>query len=291
MYAKGMTTGDINEHMEEIYGVDVLSSMVSAITDKVLPLIQEWQQRPLSAIYPIVWLDGLHFKVKDNGKIVNKCADTILGINTDGMKDILSICINETEGAKYWLQVLNELKNRGVQDILICCVDGLKGFSDAIQAVFPHTDVQQCLVHQVRNTMKYILHKFGEKFCAYLREIYTAPNEQAGFEALQVAKQKWPLYVPYLKSWGKKWPELSTFFVYSPAIRKMIYTTNAVENLHRQLRKVTKTTSIFPHEESLLKLLWLAARDVSKKWTMPAPGRYEIISQFAIMFPDRIKLS
>lgn len=290
MYAKGMTTRDINDHMKEIYGVDVSSSMVSAITDKVLPLVQEWRDRPLSSRYVVVYLDGIHFKVRDGGIVKNKCAYSVLGINTDGIKEILGMWIGEHEGAKFWLGVLSEIKNRGVEDILICCIDGLKGFSEAITTIFPHTDIQQCIVHQVRNTMKYVPHKFKDKFCADLRTIYTAPTEEAGLAALTDVKEKWPSYALYLKSWEDKWAELSPFFAYSPIIRKMIYTTNAVENLHRQFRKVTKTTTIFPHDEALLKLLWLAQRDISKSWTQPLLNWGEIITQFAIMFPDRIKL-
>lgn len=289
MYAKGMTTRDIHDHMKDIYGVEVSSTMVSAITDKVLPLVREWQERSLSSLYPVVYLDGLHFKVRDEGKIVNKCGYTALGINTEGIKEIIGIWIGETEGAKFWLGILNELKNRGVEDILIYCTDGLTGFADAIEAAFPKTDTQRCVVHQIRNTMKYIPHKHRDKFCADLRDIYTAPTEEAGLEALEETKQKWPQYVLYLKSWEEHWKTLATFFAYSPEIRKIIYTTNAVENLHRQLRKVTKTTAVFPHEDALKKLLWLAARDVSKKWTIPILGWREVMRQFAIMFPDRVK--
>jgi transposase-like protein len=291
MYAKGMTTRDIHEHMKEIYGVEVSAGMVSNITDKVLPLIQEWQSRPLCPLYPIVYLDGVHFKVHESGKIVNKCSYTALGIDEEGRKELLGIWIyGGGEGAKFWLQVLTEMKNRGVDDILICCVDGLKGFSDAIQTVYPETAIQQCIIHQVRNTMKYVPHKHKDKFCADLKTIYTAPTEEAGFASLQKVKEKWPQYQLYLKSWEEKWTELSTFFLYSAEIRKIIYTTNAVESLHHQLRKVTKTTTIFAHDESLLKLLWLAQDGVSKKWTQPIPGWSQIFPQFAILFPERVKL-
>ena len=290
MYAKGMTTRDINAHMQDIYGVDISSSMVSAITDKVMPLVHEWQVRPLAAVYPIVYLDGIFFKVRSEGKIVTKCSYTILGVTQDGMKELLGIWLNESEGAKFWVTVLNELKNRGVQDILIACIDGLAGFPDAIKAVFPEASVQQCIVHQVRNTIKYVPHKDKKRFCADLRKIYTAPTEQAGLTALDEVKNAWPQYSLYLRSWEQKWPELSTFFVYPPAIRRLIYTTNGIESLHRQLRKVTKTTSVFPHEEALTKLLWLAQRDITKKWNMILRNRGEVISQLSIMFPERIKL-
>ncbi len=290
MYAKGMTTRDINVHMQDIYGVDVSPSMISSITDKVQPLVHEWQARPLDAVYPIVYLDGIFFKVRSEGKIVTKCSYTILGITQDGMKELLGIWLSESEGAKFWLQVLNELKNRGVQDILIVCIDGLTGFPDAIKTVFPNAEVQQCIVHQVRNTMKYVPHKHKKQFCADLKKIYSAPTEEAGLMALDEVKQAWPQYALYLRSWEQKWPELSTFFVYPQAVRRLIYTTNGIESLHRQLRKVTKTTSIFPHDESLTKLLWLAQRDITKKWNMALRNWSEVIGQLSIMFPDRIKL-
>lgn len=290
MYAKGMTTHDINAHMRDIYGVDVSSSMISAITDKVLPLVQEWQSRPLDLIYPILYLDGIHFKVRDSGKVINKCAYTVLGVNMEGYKELLGIWIGENEGAKFWLGVLNEIKNRGVSDALIACIDGLSGFEDAIHAVFPQTQIQQCVIHQVRNTMKYVPHKHKKQFCADLRKIYTAPDEASGLAALEEVKHKWPQYGLYLKSWEAKWTQLSTFFAYPAEVRRLIYTTNAVESLHRQLRKVTKTTSVFPHEEALAKLLWLAQRDISKKWNMALRDWGAVIAQLAIMFPDRIKL-
>ncbi len=290
MYAKGMTTRDINTHMQDIYGVDVSSSMISSITDKVQPLVHEWQVRPLNTVYPIVYLDGIFFKVRSEGKIMTKCSYTILGVTQDGMKELLGIWIAESEGAKFWLQVLNELKNRGVQDILIACIDGLAGFPDAIKAVFPEAQVQQCIVHQVRNTMKYVPHKYKKQFCADLKKIYSAPTEEAGLVALDEVKRVWPQYLLYLRSWETKWPELSTFFVYPQAVRRLIYTTNGIESLHRQLRKVTKTTSVFPHDESLTKLLWLAQRDITKKWNMSLRNWSEVIGQLSIMFPDRIKL-
>ena len=290
MYAKGMTTRDINLHMQDIYGVDVSPTMVSSITDKVMPLVREWQVRSLDPIYPIVYFDGIFFKVRSEGKIINKCSYTVLGINQDGMKELLGIWIAETEGAKFWVQVLNELKNRGVQDILIACVDGLSGFPEAIKTVFPKTEVQQCIVHQVRNTVKYVPHKDKKRFCADLKKIYGAANEAAGLIALDEVKQVWPQYAPYLKSWEQKWPELSVFFIYPEAVRKLIYTTNRIESTHRQIRKVTKTTSVFPHDESLTKLIWLAQKDITKKWSLPVRNWSEVIGQFSIMYPERIKL-
>lgn len=291
MYAKGMTTRDIHDHMREIYGVDVSADMVSAITDKVMPLIKEWQSRPLSGVYPIVYLDAVHFKVRDSGKIVSKAAYVILGVNCEGMKEIIGIWVGENEGAKYWLGILNEIRNRGAADILIACVDGLAGFSEAIHEVFPRAEVQRCIVHQIRNTVKYVSHRDKKKFCADLKNIYGAPTEEAGLAALEAMKKTWSQYAVHLKSWETNWSELSVFFAYPEEIRKIIYTTNAIEGLNRQFRKVTKTTSIFPHNDSLLKLLWLAQNDIVKKWVMPVRDWGKIVGQFAIMFPDRIALN
>jgi putative transposase len=291
MYAKGMTTRDIERHMQDLYGVDVSSGMVSTITDKVIPLVVEWQSRPLCPQYVLIYLDGIHFKIRDTGRIVNKCCYTVMGVNTEGKREILGLWINETEGAKFWLEVLTEIKHRGVQDILIASVDGLTGFSDAIKTVFPNTDVQQCIVHAIRNAVKYISHKHKKEFCKDLRAVYTAPSEEAGLMALEAVKHQWPQYAIYLKSWEDKWHELSPMFRYPAEIRKLMYTTNAIENLHRQLRKVTKTTTIFPHEDALKKLLWLAQHDITRRWTMPIQNWGTIIAQFAILYPDRIQLT
>jgi len=290
MYAKGLSTRDIHDHMHQIYGVEISADMVSSITDKVMPMVKEWQNRPLSEAYPLVYLDAVHFKVRDSGRIVSKAAYIILGVNTEGMKEIIGIWIGENEGAKYWLGILNEIKLRGVADIFIACIDGLAGFSEAIREVFPNAEIQRCIVHQIRNTVKYISHRDKKKFCADLKNIYGAPTEEAGLEALTQMKAKWSQYAIHLKSWESNWSELATFYVYPEEIRKIIYTTNAIEGLNRQFRKVTKTTSIFPHNDSLAKLLWLAQNDITKKWTMPIRDWGKIIGQFAIMFPERIKI-
>jgi len=290
MYAKGLTTRDINDYLQDIYGVSVSPAMVSTITDKVMPLVTEWQNRPLDSLYAIIYLDGVHFKIRDNGRIVNCCGYTALGVNADGHKELLGIWINNSEGAKFWLSVLTEIQNRGVKDVLLASVDGLSGFSEAIKAVFPDCQVQQCLVHQVRNTIKYVAHKHRKEFCADLKTIYQSPTEEAGLQALMDVKAKWPLYEIYLKRWEEKWHELSVFYQYAQPIRRIIYTNNAVESLHHQFRKVTKTTTIFPHEEALVKLLWLAQRDISKKWNMPIQNWGEIYSHLCILFPDRINL-
>ena len=290
MYAKGMTTRDINAHMADIYGVDISAAMVSSITDKILPLVHEWQTRPLSVLYPILYLDGVHFKVRQDGRIVTKCAYIILGITDAGMKEILGIWINESEGAKFWMQILNEIKSRGVQDILIACTDGLTGFDEAIHAIFPDAQVQQCIVHQVRNTLKFIPHKHRKAMAEGLRDIYTSPSEEAGLRALEETKKHFPEYAVYLRSWETKWPLLSPFFSYPEEIRRIIYTTNAIEGLNRQFRKVTKTTTIFPHDEALTKLLFLAAQDIAKKWTVTVHNWGAIVAQLAILFPEKSHL-
>jgi len=290
MYAKGMTTRDINSHLHDIYGIEASASMISQITDKVVPLITDWQNRALDEFYPFVFLDGIHFKVKDNGKIINKCSYTVLAINKYGKKELLGIWIGENEGAKFWLSVLNEIKNRGVEDILICSVDDLKGFSEAIHEIYPNVKIQKCVVHQIRNTVKYVSHKHRKEFCADLKTIYTAPSEEAGLNSLEQVKKNWPDYEIHLDRWIEKWDELSVFFNYPSEVRKIIYTTNAVESLHRQLRKSTKTTSVFPNDDSLKKLLWLSQKDITKKWMNPIPNWGRIISQLAIIHPDRVKL-
>jgi len=241
--------------MFDIYGVDISKDMVSGITDKVLPPVSEWQTRPLAALYPIAYLDAVHFKVRDNGRIISKAAYTMLGISKDGRKEILGIWIGENEGAKFWMGLLNEIKNRGVKDILIACIDGLSGFSEAIKATFPQTEIQQCIIHQIRNTTKYVSQKQKKKFCADLRTICSAPDKKTAKEALANMIEKWSQYAIYLQSWKRKWAELSTFFVYSPEIRKIIYTTNAIEGINRQFRKVTKTTTIFPHDVMFPKII------------------------------------
>ena len=290
MYAKGLTTRDINGYLQDIYGVSVSPAMVSTITDKVMPLVTEWQNRPLDSLYAIIYLDGVHFKIRDNGRIANCCGYTALGVNADGHKELLGIWINNSEGSKFWLSVLTEIQNRGVHDILLASVDGLVGFSEAIKTVFPDCQVQQCLVHQVRNTIKYVAHKHRKEFCADLKTIYQAPTEEAGSQALMDVKAKWPLYELYLKRWEEKWDELSVFYQYAQPIRRIIYPNNAVESLHHQFRQVTKTTTILPHEEALVKLLWLAQRDILKKWNMPIQNWGEIYSHLSILFPERIKL-
>jgi transposase-like protein len=289
LYAKGLTTRDIVNFLKRNHGIEMSQPNISSITDKVFPLVKEWQSRPLPSVYAMVYLDGMHFKVRDAGKISSKVAYIAMGVDIYGMKEILGIWISETEGAKFWLHVLNELKNRGIDDILITCVDGLKGFPDAIKAIFPQTEVQVCVVHQIRRTVMFISTKDLDNFCKDLKTVYTAPTEDAGLTALKEVTAQWPKYAAYLKSWEKNWKDLTPFFNYPEPIKRMMYTTNAIENLNRQFRKVTKTTQIFPHDDALLKLLWLAQTDISGTWIMATRNWGEIMGQLSILFPDRMQ--
>ncbi|MDD4628250.1 MAG: IS256 family transposase [Candidatus Peribacteraceae bacterium] len=290
LYARGLTTRDICAYLRDIDGISMVQEKISSITDKVLPLVREWQVRPLARLYPILYLDGVHFKVRDSGKIVNRCAYVLLGINEEGYKELLGIWIGATEGSKFWMQVLTEIKNRGVEDVLLCCIDGLKGFSDAIKTIFPEAIIQQCIVHQIRHTVKFVSHKHRKAFCEDLKKIYMAPSEEAGLDALQEVKRAWPQFALSLRSWETKWAELATFFQYPEQLRHIIYTNNAIENLNRQFRKVTKTSQVFPHDDALQKLLWLAQYDISRQWTFPIHRWGEVLTQLAILFPEKIAL-
>ncbi|GMU25604.1 IS256 family transposase [Patescibacteria group bacterium] len=288
LYAKGLTTRDISSYLKNMHGIEIAQPSISAITDKVFPLVKEWQTRSLSACYPVVYLDGLHFKVRDAGKIASKVAYIVLGINQYGQKEVLGIWVGESEGAKFWMHVLSDMKNRGVDDILIACVDGLKGFPEAIKAVFPHADVQVCIAHQIRHTIMFIPHKDKKRFCDELKSVYTAPTEEAGMDALKAMMDRWPQYRSYLKSWETRWSDLAPFFGYPEPVRRMVYTTNAIENLNRQFRKVTKTTTVFPHDDALIKLLWLAQADITQAWVLTTRNWGEVMAQLNILFPDRV---
>lgn len=291
MYAKGMSTRDIEAHMKDIYGIDVSADLVSKITDKIFPMITEWQSRPLDPVYPIVFLDAIHFKVRKDNRIVNKAAYSVLGIDVLGRKDILGIWIGENESASFWLGVCNDLKNRGVQDILIACKDGLSGFSEAINSVFPRTSIQLCVIHQIRNSMKYVSYKEQKAVMADLKKVYQALTLEEAEFAFERFKETWGKKHPIvIKSWETNWQELTTYFSYSYGIRRLIYTTNTVEGYHRQLRKVTKTKTAFPTDDSLRKIIYLATQNISKKWTMPLQNWAECISQFVIQFEDRLTM-
>jgi transposase-like protein len=289
MYAKGMSTRDIESHMRDIYGIDVSAGLVSKVTDKVMPLVAEWQTRPLERVYPIVFLDAIHFKVRKDNRIINKAAYTVMGINPAGYKDILGIWIGEAESASFWLGVCNELKNRGVEDILIVCKDGLTGFSEAINAVFPQTDIQLCIIHQIRNSLRYVPHKNRKAVMTDLKSVYQAMTLEEATMAFDTLKEKWGKKYPIvIRSWENNWLELTTYFSYPGEIRRLIYTTNTVEGYHRQLRKVTKTKTAYPTDDALRKILYLVTMDVSKKWTMPVRDWANCMSQFVIQFDDRM---
>lgn len=291
MYGKGMTTRDIQSHITDLYGIEISPTTISNITDKVMSAASDWQSRPLASLYPIVYFDAIHYKIKDNGKVLSKAAYTALGIDVFGKKDILGIWIGEAEGAHFWLSVVNELKNRGVDDILIACVDGLKGFPEAITTVYPKVEIQLCIIHMIRNSLKFIGSKNQKAFMEQLKTVYKAPSEKAALDALDELELTWgDRYPIVIKSWRANWENLATFFKYPEAIRRIIYTTNAVEGLHRQFRKVTKNRSVFPNDDALQKMLYLASGDIMKKWTMSVPNWSLAISQLSIRFEGRLKL-
>ncbi|MBP2117225.1 transposase-like protein [Cohnella lubricantis] len=289
LYAKGVSTREIHDHLHQLYGIDVSPTMISNVTNKIVPLIKEWQNRPLQAVYAVVFLDAIHFKVKQDGAIVNKAAYMVIGIDLDGNKDVLGMWIGENESAKFWLSVLNDLKNRGVQDILITCVDNLTGFSQAITACYPKTEIQKCIIHQIRNSTRYVSYKDLKKVTADLKPIYKASTEEMALVELDRFEETWGAKYPLIiRSWRTNWDELATFFKYPPEIRKLIYTTNMIESYHRQLRKVTKGKSIFPTDEALLKMLYLVTMDVTRKWTGRVQNWGQMLLQFSVFFPERI---
>lgn len=289
MYAKGMTTGDIEAHIREIYGLEVSDTTISRVTDKILPVVKEWQMRPLEEIYAVVFMDAVHFHVRSEGQIVKKAVYVAIGVKMDGVRDVLGMWVGENESAKFWLGILNGLKNRGVTDILIACVDGLTGFTNAIEAVFPKTEIQQCVIHQIRNSTKFVSYKDIKALIADLKKVYAAVDEQTALYELDVFDEKWRGKYPKIAlSWRANWPNLSTYFKYPQEVRTLIYTTNAIENFNRQLRKVTKSKSVFPTDDSLLKMLYLAMIDITKKWTGRRKDWGIIHSQLEIFFADRL---
>ena len=290
LYAKGMTTSDIQAEIEDLYGITISPSMVSKITDKVIATATEWQNRMLDKIYPIVYLDAMYFKVRSNGKIVNKAVYICLGYTMEGYKDILGLWVDEAEGAKFWLGICNDLKNRGVKEILIACMDGLKGLPQAIQTVFPSANIQTCIVHQIRNSIKYIASKDKKSFMKDLKEVYKAPTEELALAQLDKLKEAWGnSYGMVIDSWYNNWNNLSTFFDFSPRIRKMIYTTNALEGFNRQVRKYTKSRTIFPTDESLNKCVYLATMEIMEKWTQPVPNWGATLAELTLFFTEELK--
>lgn len=292
LYSQGVSTRDIQKTMQEMYGIDVDDSRVSKITDKILPLIKEWQERPLQSVYAMIILDAIHYNVRDNGIVTKKAAYIAIGTDLDGKKDVLGIWLGASESSKYWLSVLNGLKNRGVQDILIASVDGLSGFVEAINVAFPKTEIQRCIIHQIRSSTRYVSYKDVKQFTADLKPVYKAPTEEIALSALDEFQAKWSDKYPLaVKSWRVNWNELSTMFKYPPEIRKLIYTTNAIENFNRQLRKVTKTKSAFVSDDALMKILYLTTMSIVDKWTMPIKEWGSILDNLMIFFGDRVKIS
>lgn len=289
LFALGTSYRDIRFHIEELYGIEVSEATITAVTDQLIPELKEWQSRSLDAIYPFIWLDAIHYKIKENGRYVSKAVYTILGVNTEGRKELLGLYLSESEGANYWLSVLTDLHNRGVKDILIASVDGLTGFVEAINSIYPDTEVQQCVIHQIRNSMKYVASKNQKEFMQDLKPVYRAATKQAAEAALDELEVKWGTHYPIvISSWRRKWDNLSVYFKYPEYIRRVIYTTNAIEAVHRQFRKLTKTKGGFPNENSLLKLLYAGILNASKKWTMPVQNWNLALSQLAIHFEGRL---
>ena len=289
MYAKGMSNRDIEDHLRELYGLDVSATLISKITDKIVPEIREWQSRTLKSLYAIMFFDAIHYPVRTDGIVKQRAVYIAIGIDMEGKRDVAGLWIGEAESSKFWLNIMNEIKNRGVRDILIAAVDGLTGFSDAIHAAYPKTDIQRCIVHQIRNSMRYVVWKDKKVFAVDLKTIYTASTEDLALLELDKFEEKWSQKYPSsVRSWRENWTELSTFFKYPGDIRKIIYTTNAIENFNRCLRKVTKAKSAYPSEEALLKSLYLAISDITKKWTGRRQDWCGILGQLFIFFDDRI---
>ncbi len=290
LFGLGSSYSQITEHIEDIYGVHFSKPAITAVTDRLIPMLEEWKIRPLDTIYPFIYLDAIHYKVREDGHYVSKAFYTVLGVNLEGKKEILGLYLNESEGAKFWLQVLTDLQNRGVQDILIASVDGLKGFPEAINAVFPNTEVQLCIVHQIRNSVKYIASKDQKVFTGELKSVYQAFTKEEAEVALDKLETKWGKKYPIVfESWRNKWDNLSNYFKYPEPIRRIIYTTNIIESVHRQFRTLTKTKGAFPNDNSLLKLLFAGIKNAEKKWTMPIHNWSLTISQLNIFFKERLK--
>ena len=288
LYAAGMSTTDISEQIKNLYDVDISPELVSRITEKIMPQVAEWQARPLDSVYPFVFMDAIHYKVRDNHQIITKAAYVVLGINLDGYKEILGIWIGENESSKFWLGVLNELKSRGVKEVYLFCVDGLTGFREAIAAVYPKAGIQRCIIHQIRSSTRFVSYKDIRAFMADLKTVCTALTEEAALENLEAFKEKWGKKYPgAIKSWEDNWDILSTFFAYPPEIRKIIYTTNIIEGLNRQFRKVTKAKTMFPNDDALRKILYLASNNIVKKWALRYRNWDSVLNQLNILFGSK----
>ena len=291
LYARGSSTGDIRDFLEEIYGVEVSASTISRVTDKVIPLLEEWRNRPLESVYPFVFMDAIHYKVREEGRVISKAVYGIIAVNQEGYKDVLGLYVGENESAKFWMSVLTDLQNRGLEDMLIASIDNLGGFVEAVEAIYPKTDVQLCIVHQIRNSKKYLSHVDTKDFMADLKTIYQASTRDKALHALSRLEQKWgKRYPKIIESWRRNWDNLMTMFNYSALIRKVMYTTNAIEGFHRQLRRVTKTKGSFTSDLALMKLLFLVQRDVTAKWKKPMHNWNRILAELAILYDDRLRL-
>ena len=291
MYSRGMSYSDIQTHLEELYGLEISKGQLSHITDKVLPVLDEWRTRPLESVYPIIWMDALHYKVRLDGQVRSRAVYCVLGIDRHGHKDLLGLYVSENEGARFWLSVLTDLQNRGVIDILIACIDNLKGFAEAIESIFPQTEVQLCIVHQVRNSLRYVTSDDQKPFLKDLKKVYRAKNKSSAEYHLDELERKWgEKYPVVLLSWRNNWDRLSQYFKFGDQIRRIIYTTNTVEGFNRQLRKVTKSKAVLPSDEALLKLVFLASRNIIAKWTAPIQKWALVVQQLAIHFEDRFPL-
>lgn len=291
LYARGSSLGDIRDFLEEMYDVEVSPSTISRVTDKIIPLLEEWRTRPLESVYPFVFMDAIHYKVREEGRVITKAVYGIIAVNQEGYRDLLGLYIGQHESAKFWMQVLTDLQSRGLEDILIASVDNLTGFVEAIEAIFPKTDIQLCIVHQIRNSKKYLAYNDTKEFMADLKTIYQASTREKAEHALNRLEQKWNKQYPkVIDSWRRNWDNLSLMFNYSPMIRKVMYTTNAIEAFHRQLRRVTKTKGSFTSDTALMKLLFMVQRDVTAKWQKPMHNWNRILSQLAILYDDRLRL-
>ncbi|MGY3664404.1 MAG: IS256 family transposase [Roseburia sp. 1XD42-69] len=288
LYACGMSTRDIHDQLNDLYGIELSAEMVSKITDKILPQVKEWQSRPLNPVYPFVFMDCIHYKVREDGRILSRAAYVVLGVTAEGYKEILSITVGANETSKFWLGMLNDLHNRGVKDVLFFCVDGLPGFKEAIQAVFPKAEIQRCVIHMLRNSFKYVSYKDLKKFASDFKAVYNAPNEAAGLSELENIKEAWGRKYPYaVSNWENNWEDVSPFFQFPEDIRRIMYTTNIIEGLNRQYRKVTKTKSVFPSDTSLEKMLYLASQNVTKKWTQRYRNWDQVLNQLTVLYGER----
>ena len=289
LYARGMSTRDIHDQLQDLYGIELSAEMVSKITDKILPQVKEWQSRPLNPVYPFVFMDCIHYKVREDGRILSRAAYVVLGVTVEGYKDILSITVGANETSKFWLGMLNDLKNRGVKDVLFFCVDGLPGFKEAIQAVYPQAEIQRCVIHMLRNSFKYVNYNDLKKFSSDFKAVYNAPNETAALSELENIKEKWGKKYPYaISNWENNWEDVSSFFQFSNDIRRIMYTTNIIEGLNRQYRKVTKTKSVFPSDTALEKMLYLASENVVRKWTQRYRNWDQVLNQLIVLYGERL---